>query len=134
MAWTAPKINWRNSDYFNLDPDYNRIKGNIEYLVLLAQSVYVPWENTALETATINDYPTVTFFNKVVAATDEILERYRPSSAQNMRTYLSNGTAWQAADLNIIENNHLALYVALTAQETCIPKLSITLGGVNYVR
>lgn len=134
MAWVEPKTDWVDDDYFNLDPDYNRIKGNIEHLVALAQSVYNPWENTELETATIDGYPTVTFFNKVIAATNEILDKYRPSSAQEMRTYLANGTAWQAADLNNIENNHWLLYRVLTAQEQSIPKLSMTLGEVNYVR
>ena len=30
--WIEPKTNWTNQDYFNLDPDYARIKGNIEYI------------------------------------------------------------------------------------------------------
>lgn len=37
MAWTTPKTNWVDGDYFNLNPDYNRIKGNIEYLIALSE-------------------------------------------------------------------------------------------------
>lgn len=31
MAWITPKTNWNRNDYFNAE-DYNRIKGNLEYL------------------------------------------------------------------------------------------------------
>lgn len=36
MAWVTPKTNWVDGDYFNINPDYNRIKGNIEYLLTLS--------------------------------------------------------------------------------------------------
>lgn len=26
MAWVTPKTNWVDGDYFNINPDYNRIK------------------------------------------------------------------------------------------------------------
>ena len=33
-VWTEPKTNWSSAknEYFNIEPDYQRIKGNIEFL------------------------------------------------------------------------------------------------------
>ena len=133
MAWTTPKTNWENGDRFNIDPDYNRIKGNIEYLVALSKEMYLDYETPTLETVTITDFPKVSFFNNVVESTRAMLSKcYSPVGAKQMRTYISNGIVWDAAELNAIENNLLLLYEAFTQQKPCIKRLQITLGGVNF--
>lgn len=132
MAWTTPKTNWVDGDYFNLNPDYNRIKGNIEYLIALSKEIYAEYPTPELESADMTGYPTVAFFNNIVNATKAILSNcYYPKGTQSMRSYSSNGVAWNAAELNAIEGNHLLLYHALTAQKASIPELEITLGGVK---
>lgn len=132
MAWITPKTNWVDGDYFNLDPDYNRIKGNIEYLVALSKEIYPDYDVPTLETADITGYPKVSFFNNIVNATQEILSNgYAPKGSKSMRVYASNGIGWNAAELNAIEGNHLLLYHALTGQKSSIRKLQITLGGVK---
>ena len=132
MGWVTPKTNWVNDDRFNIDPDYHRIKGNIEYLIELSKTIYLDYESPDLETVSTEGYPRASFFNNVVGATMVILSNcYSPVGARNMRSYCGNGVVWNASELNAIETNHLLLYNALTRQKSSIPKLQITLGGVK---
>lgn len=132
MAWTTPKTNWVDGDYFNLDPDYKRIKGNIEYLIALSEEMYSKYTDIELESADITGYPKVEFFNNIVNTTTAMLSHcFSPVGAKAMRVYSSNGIGWNAAELNAIENNHLLLYHAFTAQKSVIPRLQITLGGAK---
>ena len=132
MAWTEPKTNWVNGDYFNLEPDYTRIKGNIEYLIALSKEMYPDYFVPMLESFDNMSYPTALFFNNVVNATDSIMTHcYTPIGAQSMRLYSSNGVGWDASDLNAIEENHRLLYDVLTRQKANCHRLPITLGGVT---
>lgn len=132
MTWITPKTNWTNGDRFNLDPDYNRIKGNIEYLVELSKTMYADYDTPVLEEAIANGFPKVSFFNNVVDSTQAILSNcYSPQGTKSMRSYVSNGIVWNADELNAIERNHLLLYNALTQQKSVIRRLHITLGGVK---
>lgn len=132
MAWVTPKTNWVDGDYFNINPDYNRIKGNIEYLLTMSKTMYADYTAPSLESASMSGYPRVSFFNNVVNATKALLENcYSPSGVRSMRLYASNGTGWTASELNAIENNHLLLYKAFHGQKAGIPKLQFTLGGKN---
>ena len=132
MAWITPKTDWVNGDRFNLYPDYNRIKGNIEYLIDLSKTLYFDYETPALENHVSTDFPQASFFNNVVDSTRAILSNcYSPVGAKPMRSYKSNGLVWNADDLNTIEHNHLLLYNALTEQKSSIRRLEYTLGGVN---
>ena len=74
MAWVTPKTNWVDGDYFNINPDYNRIKGNIEYLLALSKTMYADYTAPSLESASMSGYPRVSFFNNVVNATKALLE------------------------------------------------------------
>ena len=132
MAWSTPKTNWVNGDRFNIDPDYNRIKGNIEYLVALSKTMYPDYNTPELEDVVINGFPKVSFFNNVVTSTREMLSNcYSPVGSKSMRSYVSNGMVWNATELNNIERNHLLLYNALNGQKACMRRLEYTLGGVN---
>lgn len=132
MAWTTPKTNWVDGDYFNLDPDYNRIKGNIEYLIALSEEMYPEYPSPGLESADIMGYPTISFFNNVVNATRAIMTYcYTPIGARGMRVYTDNGVGWSASELNAIEENHRLLYDVLTRQKANLHRLPITLGGVR---
>ena len=133
MAWTPPKTNWVDGEYFNLDPDYNRIKGNIEYLIDLSYEIYSEYDVPELESADTTGYPTVDFFNNVVSATNALLSNcFSPNGAEQTRLYLTNGVGWNANELNTIENNHLLMYQVLHAQKSSIRRLQITLGGVRF--
>ena len=109
MIWTEPKTNWTGAkdEYFNIVPDYQRIKGNIEYLGEYLKEIGFDSSNLyAMENVTLESVPKQTFFNNIVYNID-ILKSYigTPLNYQNMRTYVSKGSAWNYQDLNIIEKN-----------------------------
>ena len=132
MTWTPPKTNWVDGEYFNLNPDYERIKGNIEYLIALSKELYPDYAHPLLESPTINGYPTVSFFNNVVNSAQALLTKcYAPKGSKSMRVYSTNGVGWNASELNTIENNLLLLYNALTSQKASMHRLQITLGGAK---
>ena len=128
MAWVSPKTNWENGDYFNLDPDYNRIKGNIEYLVTTGKALYGSFSSPALETPTINQYPKATFFNKIFAAIETLLTNCtQPDGVHSFAKieYTGNGRVWDATMLNDIENTLRLLKAAfdLKASQATIDEL-----------
>ena len=43
MAWIQPKTNWAVSDRFNIS-DYNRIKGNLDFLKDKAETLYMSFD------------------------------------------------------------------------------------------
>lgn len=109
MIWTEPKTNWTGAkdEYFNIVPDYQRIKGNIEYLGEYLKEIGFDNSNLyAMENVTLESVPKQTFFNNIVYNID-ILKSYigTPLNYQNMRTYVSKGSVWNYQDLNIIEKN-----------------------------
>ncbi len=121
MSWITPKTNWINDDYFNLT-DYERIKGNIEYLSSLIGYV------SNLETATIETVPHASFFNKIVYYTNFLYEYITNNKSGFNKTYAGNDVAFTARELNIIETYHRLSYLALTNRKT----LAFRLGGVKY--
>jgi hypothetical protein len=132
MAWIEPKTNWVNGDYFNLEPDYTRIKGNIEHLIALSKEMYPDYPTPILESVDIMGFPNILFFNNVVNATKSIMNHcYTPIGAKSMRIYSSNGVGWNASELNAIEENHRLLYDVLMRQRASRHRLPITLGGVT---
>ena len=128
MAWTTPKTNWQPVDYFNLDPDYNRIKGNLLYLQEMAEYFYGPVLFLEMGEYTMEDWPYADFLNNIVANVQALQQAYNPVGSQEMNTYQADGPGWNNADLNIIENNSLLLYQAFSRQKNALPKLPIQLG------
>ena len=120
MIWITPKTNWVEKDYFNLT-DYNRIKGNIEYL---ADKVNY---SSNLETATIETVPTASFFNKIVTETNALYISITNNSYDFNKVYEANDVAFTAADLNTIETYHWISYQVLNNK-----RLAFKLGGVKF--
>lgn len=108
-VWTEPKTNWSGAknEYFNIQPDYQRIKGNIEYLGDYLGYIGFDKNNLyKMENVTLESVPKQTFFNNIVYNID-ILRNFigTPINYRNMRTYVSKGNVWNYQDLNIIEKN-----------------------------
>lgn len=108
-VWTEPKTNWSGAknEYFNIEPDYQRIKGNIEFLGDYLGYIGFDKNNLyRMENVTLESVPKQTFFNNIVYNID-ILRNFigTPINYRNMRTYVSKGNVWNYQDLNIIEKN-----------------------------
>lgn len=140
MAWQTPKTDWApvdqdgNQMYFNLVPDYARIKGNIEYLRDFGNILYSNFDINAMEEYTIEDLPYSDFLNTVESNVELIASKtYSPPGFQKGKIFLGNDTVWNYKDLNRIENNLLLIYNTLNSQyegmHTLAFETGITLGG-----
>lgn len=138
-SFQNPKTDWalKNSDgtyqVFNIDPDYNRITGNIEYLKELIQNIRPPSQFTTPATQTIADTPTADVFNKIETVLTELHQSYRYAGIPWQRkTWLPNQPAPTYDDLNRWETLVKKLYEQGTIQVAVLPTLSFTLGGVQF--
>ena len=122
MAWSEPKTNWIYSDYINIDPDYNRIKGNAEYI---AEQLGITID---LENANVTTLPRASFFNNVNAT---VINLYVISS--NKRNYSNIQTnyqrdysgVWDYKELNDIET-----YLSVSHDIVeILPRIKFMLGG-----
>lgn len=131
--WVIPKTNWEDGDYFNLSPDYDRIRGNILFCYDLSLTLVPAYDIPTLATPTVTGYPTAAFFNNVVSAIRTIAANSGIASVtRDMRTYAAGGAAWNAAELNIIEDNLDRIRVALDALSMSgARRIGFTLGGVR---
>lgn len=127
--WTAPKMNWKNGDYFNLAPDYARIKGNILYVKSVAESLYRTIEMKEMPEYTIDQYAGKEFLNNIVENVQAIADNtILPLETAEMPLYIGNGPGWTAADLNRIERNLLDMKNALMEQFNIAPRLEMKMG------
>ncbi|MFV0394041.1 MAG: hypothetical protein ACK5LC_06555 [Coprobacillaceae bacterium] len=132
MSWIDPNINWTgaNDEYFDPITDYNRIKGNIEYLHDLGQTLYPAFSIVPLETITLGQILTLSYFNNVPNGINSIKNNtFTPVGYQVLKSYAANKSAWDYRELNKIENNILLLNQLLTSQKKARRRLSFRLGG-----
>lgn len=133
MAWITPKTNWVPTDYFDLDPDYNRIKGNIEYLFEFSKKLYVPPDMIPMQVYDISDDAEPDFFNNIV---DNVLilaeETYYPPGFETMERYEGNKRIWTANHLNTIEKNLNLVYTGYKSQWNLLPMLAYEMGGSEF--
>lgn len=129
--YIEPKTDWTGSkdEFFNVSPDYQRIKGNIEYLHSLAVQLFPSFNLYMMEDVTFKSIPYVDFFNNIVYNIDLLANRTkRPIGYQLMRTYSENQSIWSHRDLNIIESNIKLLYGMLKPRYDLLNSLPIRLG------
>lgn len=127
--WIEPKTNWTNQDYFNLDPDYARIKGNIEYIQEFSETMNMVFQIDPMLTYTIDEIPLVDFFNTIVENVRKVENgTYVVSSMLPMRDYTQNGVIFDENDLNAIEKNLLIVYNLLMGKWSSLNKLDFMLG------
>lgn len=128
-VWTEPKTNWKNGDYFNLSPDYERIKGNILYVKAVAESLYRAIAMKDMPEYTIDQYAGKEFLNNIVENVQALSDNtILPVATEEMPLYIGNGPGWTAADLNRIERNLLDMKNALMEQFNIAPKLEMKMG------
>lgn len=133
INWSGSKTNWTANDYFNLDPDYNRIKGNIEYIKEFSEVMYKKFSIIKMGNFTIDGFPTDTFLNNIVDNVSALENNlFKPPADQPMVRYTLGQLSWDAEQLNIIEGNILRLFSSMVEQWNCIPQMAFTMGtGVD---
>lgn len=137
MAWQTPKTDWTASydstgaytgDYFEAT-DYQRIKGNLDYLATQADTLCSTPAALNIPDVTTASFGYASYINALETALDKLLAAgvFDPGIAAR-KTWAGNAAGPAAADLNRIESSCLALYNVLTQQAACRPKLAINLG------
>lgn len=134
-VWTEPKTNWKDGDYFNLSPDYDRIKGNILYIQEFAAKLYVAVGLDPMGTYDVTQHPLAAFLNTITNNVQALSDgMFLINSTAVMPQHVGNGPGWTAQELNDIENNLLNMYQELNRQYAIVPRLSIMMGigGLNF--
>ena len=132
MAWITPKTDWTSSDYFNVE-DYDRIRGNIQYVYEYALRLYKVFGIDVMQERTLGDAVAAELLNGVENSLDKIanntsnLIEYRPG-----KTFEPGQPAWNYDDLNRIERNLLLINTMLESQEAGLKRLAFELGGVQF--
>lgn len=131
--WITPKTDWVDGEFFNLTPDYERIRGNILFAQEYAKRLYESFSLQQMKDFTIEDIPFADFFNNIVENV-RALENYLfvPPGIEPLKNYTENQPAWNAEQLNDIERNLLLLYNAMQDQWEHLKVLSFTLGGEDF--
>lgn len=129
MAWVTPKRDWTARSYFNIE-DYNRIKGNLEYLNGMVNQVYPNMSIASMGAdKTYSDYIYADEFN--LFETNLILMRnwIVNLGIGNAVIYSDNAPTPNYDELNRIESAMLKMYENLYGEINGRPMMQFTLNG-----
>ncbi len=138
--WLTPKTDWQVrldsngnyiGDYFEAK-DYQRIKGNLQFLIEIAQSVFTPFQSPEIPDVTETSFAYVSYIN----ALEQTLEAMRYNSFDpgigETKTWYGNSATPTFEDLNRIERACLLFYNLFEAQIDTLKKLSFEMGGSEF--
>lgn len=129
MAWQTPKISWTESDAFRLDPDYERIRGNLLYLRQRAAAITRRPDYGEMSSYTADGLPLADFFNRVEESLAALADAVQPRPEYSTRSFSPGSLVWDWRDLERIEGMLLQVYNDLNAIESGQQKLAFCLGG-----
>lgn len=134
MAWIQPKTNWAVGVRFNIS-DYNRIKGNLNFLHERAEEFYPNFGIIDMGADKwYSEYPYAREINNFEKNLETINENVFTQDLGVTATFYSNGVFIQWDELKRIESAMLSIYEMLNRQEAGLPVLSFRLGGMKGVR
>ena len=129
MAWQTPKISWTESDAFRLDPDYERIRGNLLYLRQRAAAITRRPDYGEMSSYTAAGLPLADFFNRVEENLAALADAVQLRPEYSTRSFSPGSLVWDWRDLERIEGMLLQVYNDLNAIESGQQKLAFCLGG-----
>ncbi len=134
MPWVQPKTDWNASDRFNMT-DYNRIKGNLNFLHARAEQFYSDFGIIDMgEDKGYADYPYAREINNFEKNLETINKSVYTQDIGDTATFYSNGAFIQWNELNRIESATLRIYEMLNRQEAGLPVLALRLGNAKGVK
>ena len=120
MPWIQPKTDWESSDKFNVS-DYNRIKGNLNFLHERAEQFYPNFGIIDMGADKgYADYPYAKEINNFEKNLETINKNVYTQNIGMTSTFYSNGAFIQWNELNRLEAG--------------LPVLAFRLGNVKGVR
>lgn len=136
MAWQTPKTDWIGTrdengyytgDYFT-DIDFQRIKGNLDFLAELAEMLCVAPEPLNIPAVTTASFGFASTINSLETSFDKLLACVFDPGIPARKTWVGNSVGPSATDLTRIERSCQQLYDVLTQQAAARRVLSFTLG------
>lgn len=134
MAWTKPKTNWKETDYFNIE-DYNRIKNNLDHIREMALELYsnIPYEEMGEDKTTYTDYYYADEINLFESNLENINLHTFPRNIGETVAFYDNQPFIDYEELNRIEKAINTMYLGLTGQANGRRRLAFTLGRRQVV-
>ena len=129
MAWQTPKISWTESDAFRLDPDYERIRGNLLYLRQRAAAITRRPDYGEMSSYTADGLPLADFFNRVEENLAALADAVQPRPKYSTRSFSPGSLVWDWRDLERIEGMLLQVCNDLNAIESGQQRRAFCLGG-----
>ena len=129
MAWQTPKTTWDGQDAFRLDPDYERIRGNLLYLRQRAAAITQKPDYGQMQDYAVDGVPLAEFFNRVEENLAALAAAVLPRPEYAIRAFVPGDLVWDWRDLERIEGMLLQIYNDLNAIENGQQKLAFCLGG-----
>lgn len=120
MAWQTPKTNWQPTDYISYD-DYNRIAGNLMYLVKLGNKIGYPIPTQTLDNhKTEDDLPYPSVWNALENSVETINSDTFSFDIGETKTFVTNQSYIAYEELNRLESGILRLYKQLVVQRDTV--------------
>lgn len=134
MAWTDPKTDWVDTDRFNIQ-DYNRIKGNLEYLHEKAEKLHHKFQihDMGEDKADYSVFFYADEFNLFEKNLDIINQSVFMNNYGSLQTFFDNGPFIRWDELNRIESAILSMYSILDRQEAGLRRIAFRLGNMKGV-
>lgn len=139
MAWIEPKTNWAKQEYFNLNPDYGRIKDNVVFIRDLYNSLY---DDTItplwFDDYELGSFPNHTNFNRLCLNIEEIMFKLTGKTQWSYYNTFYNGyfrrlsqesKVWDYIELNEIESTILQAYTIMNSLQKHKLKLPVKIGA-----
>lgn len=131
--WQTPKTAWTAKDVV-LCSDYNRIKGNIDYLQTLACKIYKGFDIEEMgDDKTEEQYPYADEYNRLEQNIEMIAKSTAGFQYGESPVFFDNGNFLDYQELNRIEGATLDMYNQLTNQYKGRRMLTFTLGAKQEV-
>lgn len=128
MMWQQPKTDWQAEDDV-LCSDYNRIKGNIEFLKELAYILYFPFPLEDMgEDKAEEEYPYADEINRIADNLELLAAGSYHVDVGTKIVYEENGPYIAYGDLNRIESAILQLYENMNRIKAVKGRLPFRLG------
>ena len=136
MTWQTPKTNWKaewnengnyTGDFFNV-ADYNRIKGNMEYLQTIAADVFGADIDQPYASKSVSRFYYAADVNAFTGTLNELAEQTYALIDEEFPTYYGNQGFPDYVMWNRIESAQLAYYNMINATKSIQPRLAFRLG------
>lgn len=135
MGWLEPKVDWQSTDYINID-DFNRIRGNIEYLRTESQRFYpsFPFSVSLAKEVGYSTYSYVELWNSLESCLQDIVNKTTVMNVGNKKTFSVYDPYIDYNELNRLENACLIYHTMFIGQGNTIRKLAYKLGNDKGVK